>query len=64
MEFNKKATLRNLKSLETTISGWYDLYNSMSCNNDFQAQCYEDLMFVRGLMDDIQCGRITEMEVN
>ena len=60
MDFDKATLLANLKNLEATIEDWHKLYKGMSCNNDFQARCYNDLMFVRGLMDDIECDRITE----
>jgi len=60
MKFNKNAIIANLKNLEATIEDWHELYKGMSCNNDFQARSYDDLMFVRGLMDDIECDRISE----
>ena len=60
MDFDKATLLANLKNLEATIEDWHKLSKGMSCNNDFQARCYNDLMFVRGLMDDIECDRITE----
>jgi hypothetical protein len=60
MDFNKTAIIANLKNLESVINGWYAMYNGMSRNKDIQTQLYEDLMFVRGLMDDIECNRITE----
>lgn len=60
MDFNKTAIIANLKNLESVIDGWYAMYNGMSRNKDIQTQLYEDLMFVRGLMDDIECNRITE----
>jgi len=61
MEFNKKATLRNLKALEAVIAKKNDMIGGdPNINPNLVSECYEDLMFVRGLMDDIECDRITE----
>jgi hypothetical protein len=55
MNFDKTAIIANLKNLEEIIADYH-----MTCNINVERQCYNDLMFVRGLMDDIECDRITE----
>ena len=61
MEFNKKEILRNLKALEAVIAKKDNMIrNNSDISAELRAECYEDLMFIRGLMDDIECNRITE----
>jgi len=70
MEFNKKVVLRNLKALEAEIKNRVAEAAAGDVTDvsidDLMADCKaedkmnEDLMFVRGLMDDIECDRITE----
>ena len=60
MEFSKTQIINNLKELENAIS--VDGLEAVISGHDEAdiAKIKEDLMFVRGLMDDIECGRITE----
>jgi len=52
--------IRNLIALEQTIKTKRQmLMNDPNINKDIVRECYNDLMYVRGLMDDIECGRIT-----
>lgn len=60
MEFNKTSIIRNLKTLESVIIDWYDFLQSPMYSDYVRNKTKEDLMFVRGLMDDIECDRITE----
>jgi len=69
MDFNKTAIIANLKNLESVINHMHNTYKGcsyaakvegMTSKDNFEDQCYNDLMFVRGLMDDIECNRITE----
>ena len=53
MEFNKTEIIRNLNALEAEI-------RKVMPQAASGVPEYEDLMFVRGLMDDIECDRITE----
>ena len=72
MKLAKKATIKNLQRLEDAIMARrdmlkheLDLSNNDSISKMFQAaKCNNDLAYIRNLMDDIECGRITEMEVN
>ena len=69
MKFAKKATIKNLQNLEDAIMARRDMFKHEPDVKDLDAfftsiEATDDLMFVRGLMDDIECGRITEMEVN
>jgi len=66
MKFAKKATIKNLQNLEDAIMARRDMFkHEPDMQDSVRANAAaEDLMFVRGLMDDIECGRITEMEVN
>jgi len=71
MDFNKTDLIRNLKALEAEIKNRVaeaaagDV-TDVSIDN-LMAECKaedkmnEDLMFVRNLMDDIECDRITEL---
>lgn len=60
MEFNKTETLRNLRALATAIED--KEYNALISDKDDVDldQLKNDRMFVRDLMDDIECDRITE----
>ena len=61
MEFNKTELLRNLKALENVIAmKGNTIHDNPDISAEPRTECYEDLMFVRGLMDDIECDRITE----
>lgn len=69
MTFDKNAILRKLTYLEMKIEYAREQYlrnandptDDESIANMFSAaKCRDDLAFVRGLMDDIECGRITE----
>jgi len=69
MNFDKNAMLRKLTYLEMKIEYAREQYlrnandptDDESIANMFRAgKCRDDLAFVRGLMDDIECGRITE----
>jgi len=53
MEFNKTEIIRNLNALEAEI-------RKVMPQAASGVPEYEDLMFVSGLIDDIECGRITE----
>lgn len=60
MEFNKTETLRNLKALGEVIEKkWVMISGDSNINPQLMNEVKNDLMFVRGLMDDIECGRIT-----
>jgi len=59
MEFNKTETLRNLKALGEVIEKkWVMISGDSNINPQLMNEVKNDLMFVRGLMDDIECGRI------
>ena len=61
MEFNKAATLRNLKALGNVIEKkWIMLSDDPNINPNLIEEVKHDLMFVCGVMDDIECGRIIE----
>ena len=69
MDFDKATLLANLAELESVIKHMHKTYKGcsyaakvegMTTKDNFESQCYNDLMFVRGLMDDIECDRITE----
>ena len=61
MEFNKNAIIANLKNLETVIENKKAmLVGDSNINPNIVTECTNDLMFVRGLMDDIECDRIGE----
>ena len=74
MEFNKTETLRKLATLIDELRDikemreWEWLMtdaDSETEDMDRQAkidQVKNDIMFIRGLMDDIECDRITEMD--
>ena len=60
MNFDKNAMLRKLTYLEMKIDEKeYEALISDRDDIDLD-QFKNDLAFVRGLMDDIECGRITE----
>lgn len=61
MTFNKAKILKNLKKLELSIQDFYAVC-IQARNEDLTGKAYNDLMFVRGIMDDIECDRITEMD--
>jgi len=51
--------IRNLIALEQIIEAKRQmLANDPNINKDLVRECYNDLMYIRGLMDDIECGRI------
>ena len=59
MEFNKTETLRNLKALGEVIEKkWVMISGDSNINPRLMNEVKNDLMFVRALMDDIECGRI------
>jgi len=69
MKFDKNTLLSNLKALEMKIEYAREQYlrnandptDDQSVTNMFNAgKCRDDLIFLRGLIDDIECGRITE----
>ena len=69
MKLDKNPMLRKLAYLEMKIEAAREGYlrnandptDDESVANMFNAgKCRDDLMFVRGLMDDIECGRIDE----
>jgi hypothetical protein len=61
MNFDKKTTLRNLKVLGDTIEKkWVMISGDSNINPRLMNEVKNDLMFLRGLMDDIECDRITE----
>jgi len=61
MKFNKMETLRNLKTLEHTIALSSGSYRKDSEGfSIMRPQAWYDILFLRGLMDDIECDRITE----
>jgi hypothetical protein len=63
MEFNKTETLRNLKALGEVIEKkWVMISGDSNINPQLMNEVKNDLMFVRGLMDDIECDRITSVE--
>jgi len=61
MNFDKKTTLRNLKALGQVIEKkWVMISGDSNINPQLMNEVKNDLMFLRGLMDDIECDRITE----
>jgi hypothetical protein len=61
MNFDKKTTLRNLKALGQVIEKkWIMISGDSNINPQLMNEVKNDLMFLRGLMDDIECDRITE----
>jgi len=61
MNFDKKTTLRNLKALAEVIEKkWVMISGDNNINPRLMNEVKNDLMFLRGLMDDIECDRITE----
>jgi len=61
MNFDKKTTLRNLKALGQVIEKkWVMISGDNNINPQLINEVKNDLMFLRGLMDDIECDRITE----
>ena len=61
MNFDKKTTLRNLKALAEVIEKkWVMISGDSNINPQLMNEVKNDLMFLRGLMDDIECDRITE----
>jgi len=61
MNFDKEVTLRNLKALACTIEKkWIMLDGDPNINSDLIDEVKHDLMYVCGVMDDIECDRITE----
>ena len=62
MKINKKQTILKLKDLEGVIMQRRDrfIHEPDVRDLDRAQEATDDLMFVRGLMDDIQCDRITE----
>lgn len=51
--------IRNLIALKQIIEAKSQmLTNDPNINKDLVRECYNDLMYIRGLMDDIECGRI------
>jgi len=61
MNFDKKTTLRNLKALGQVIEKkWVMISGDNNINPRLMNEVKNDLMFLRGLMDDIECDRITE----
>jgi hypothetical protein len=61
MEFNKTETIRNLKALGEVIEKkWIMISGDSNINPQLMNEVKNDLMFLRGLMDDIECDRITE----
>ena len=61
MNFDKKTTLRNLKALGEVIEKkWVMISGDSNINPQLMNEVKNDLMFLRGLMDDIECDRITE----
>jgi hypothetical protein len=61
MNFDKKTTLRNLKALGEVIEKkWVMISGDNNINPRLMNEVKNDLMFLRGLMDDIECDRITE----
>jgi hypothetical protein len=54
-------TLRNLKALGEVIEKkWVMISGDSNINPQLMNEVKNDLMFLRGLMDDIECDRITE----
>jgi len=61
MKLDKNPMLRKLAYLEMKIEEKNDMIrDNADINEELRTECYEDLLFVRGLMDDIECDRITE----
>ena len=61
MEFNKTEIIRNLKALEKNIAEKNSMFGGdPNIKSSIRAEVWEDLLFVRSLMDDIECNRITE----
>jgi len=62
MNINKKQTILKLKDLEGVIMQRRDrfIHEPDVRDLDRAQEATDDLMFVRGLMDDIECDRITE----
>ena len=65
MKINKKQTILNLKDLEGVIMRRRDrfIHEPDVRNLDRAQEATDDLMFVRNLMNDIECDRVTEMEI-
>ena len=60
MKLDKNPMLRKLAYLEMKIEKKGSMIRDNSdISEELRTECYEDLLFVRGLMDDIECGRIT-----
>lgn len=58
----EKLNIRNLIALEDVINAKCQmLANDPNINPDLIEEVKNDLMFIRGLMDDIECGRIAAM---
>jgi len=61
MKLDKNPMLRKLAYLEMKIEKKGSMIRDNSdISEELRTECYEDLLFVRGLMDDIECDRITE----
>jgi len=74
MEFNKTETLRKLSTFIDELQDikemreWEWLTTDADSETEDMAreakidQVKNDIMFIRGIMDDIECNRITEMD--
>lgn len=62
MNFDKKTTLRNLKALSNVIEEKWDMLARDRANVDpaLIEKVINDHFYIRGIMDDIECDRITE----
>jgi len=61
MKLDKNPMLRKLAYLEMKIEEKNDMIrDNADINEELRTECYEDLLFVRGLINDIDSGEITE----
>ena len=75
MNFDKEVTLRKLATFVDALRDiketreWEWLMTDMDCEIEDASrqskidQVKNDIMFVRGIMDDIECDRITEFSL-